>query len=469
MRGSSALNTGIRGLARGFLILFLALLGYVGYLQTVGSSAIATREENARSSLEESQAPRGQIVAAGGEVLARSVPAGTSRSGRQLYERHYPEGRSTAHIVGYISKKYGRTGIEAAENTTLSGIGGGRFFDRLLRAATNTQERGRDIQLTIDLELQKEARRVLAGRNGSIVVVNPSTGAILAAYSNPTYDPTGIDSAFPSLSKKEDSPLLNRATQGLYPPGSTMKVITAAAALSSGTTQISEHFEGPSALVVEGNKVTNYRDQTCGDFDLLTAFAKSCNTIFAKLGLSVGGEEMSDTAAEFGFGRRPSIEIPASASRYPDPEKMARVDLAWSAVGQADVLATPLQMALVAAAVANDGVVPAAHLIQNDIDINRIRGNRVVSEVVAGDLQIMMEAVVESGTGRAAARRDITIAGKTGTAEVAKGRSHAWFIGYAPAENPTAAIAVLVEHGGTGGSVAAPLAARLLAKAAAKR
>ena len=455
--GSPA-NGRIRALFRIILGLFLALFLYIAYLQTIAADGTAGRSENTRTAFEEFESPRGSILSSDGAVLAESVA-----DGQGGFVRRYPLGSVAAHLVGYDSFRFGSTGIERARSAILSGISGGRLFDKLLRLAVPGDDSGRDVVLTIDSVLQQLAAELLGSRNGAVVMLRIDDGAILAAHSYPSFNPEHIDTELPNLRERTDAPLLNRAFQGLYTPGSTFKVITTASALDSGVATPDSTLSSPPVLTIEGGDITNHRRENCGELSISEAFARSCNTAFAALGVEVGENNLFETARSFGFEKSIIDVLPANPSRLPAGGVEDDLDLGWTSAGQGRTLASPLQMAIVAAVVAGDGRLASPRLIQSDFrGANSLIDRAVIPSEIAKELQKMMERVVASGTGQAASVPGIRVAGKTGTAELADAADHAWFIGYAPATAPQVAVAVIVENGGSGGAVAAPIAGKLL-------
>ena len=432
---------------------------------------------------------RGVIVSADTVVSAQSDPL---ESG-QTFVRNYPTGENYAHTVGFVSVLFGARGLERVRaddlvsnrDTTISGV---------LNALMGGDPRPRGLRLTIDDELQAVAKAALGNDQGAVFAIDPSTGAVLAAVSTPGFDPNtlvGPDAgpAGQELDEDPTEPLLDRSINKTYPPGSTFKVITTAAALDAGIAGPSTEFADPMALNLPGSTATisNYDGGVCVDGTKVTleqAFVSSCNTVFADLGMQVGAEQLVATAERFGFNSVIPYDLEVLASVVPEVSSFA-VDppaIAQNAIGQRDVRATPIQMALVAAAVANGGeiMIPfvVADVFTADGEIESSTAptlwQRATSPASAAVLTDMMERVVTSGTGRNAAVPGIRIAGKTGTAEVTGAPPHAWFIGFGPVDaepgQPQIALAVIVESGGsvgetaTGGSVAAPIAAEILAE-----
>ncbi|MDP3012751.1 MAG: penicillin-binding transpeptidase domain-containing protein, partial [Candidatus Subteraquimicrobiales bacterium] len=446
------------------LLFFVAIILNLTYLQIFASEKIVSHPKNTRGIERELLIPRGSIVSADGEILAKDV-----RMDGKFF-RNYPFGEITAHLIGFNSVKYGRSGVEAAFNDYLLGKREAAsikdFIDQLMG-----RQVGYDLELTLNAKLQRKAAELLWDKKGAIVALNPKTGEILAMASNPTFNPNNIETLWKDLNKSLDAPLLNRATQGLYPPGSTFKIITAAAALEEKVAESSSVYEGPKELPIDGSSVTNFKDQNYGVMTLKRAFEVSCNTVFAQVGLELTADKLIEYAEKFGFNKDVPFELPSKQSKIGDPSEMDAVMLAWSAVGQGETLATPLRVALVVSVIANDGKMMKPFLVK---EIRSSQGQlvkrfapqilrKVLSQKTTQKMIEFMVAAVEGGTGRRAKIEGVTVAGKTGTAEAGKGKEpHAWFVAFAPAEDPQIVIAVVVENGGIGGKVAAPIARELI-------
>ena len=439
------------------------------------------RPENKRSIAKEMKIKRGDILGYDGSVMA-----GTERRSGYYY-RDYPNGTLAPQLLGYDSVRYGRSGIEAQLNDELTGqssdLGVQNWVDKLL----GRRPKGANLKLTLVPAVQKVAQSELQGLKGAIVVLDPTTGALIASASAPTYDPANLEERWATLSKDSSAPLLNRPTQGLYVPGSAFKVVTGSAGLDTGKVTPDTEFVDTGTYVVFGGKVTNYGGAVYGPNDLTTAMTLSINTTFAKIGNLLGRKRLIAGAQQYGFYQKPPLELPAgeivASGRYgkkgllsPDAF-MDPLDVAWAACGQERMLATPLQMALVAGGVANGGRVMKPYYLQEIVtpDGRSVRKTQPEQWLVATKpatataLNLMMQRVVNSGTATAAALEGIQVAGKTGTAEKGDGTNLAWFIGFAPAEDPTIAIAVVVEDTqSTGGEAAAPLAAAVIKTALAQ-
>jgi len=468
-----------RSIHRLYLVIvcaFALLAAFLGWWQIVRASSLAQREDNPYLYQRERLVDRGRIITADGKLLARSVP--TTSSGQTVYRRVYPNGRLAPHVVGYASPQLGQSGVEAALNRFLGGSYGAQPL--LERLNLDTKE-GADVQLTLDSRVQAAANEALAGTgsSGAVVAIDPTSGAVLAMASNPTFNLQNVASNFQAITSRQGSPLLNRATQGGQPPGSTFKVVTATAALRSGIATPDTSYTDNGRFVVNGRAITNFGGQVFGGHDLTTALTKSINTTFAQLGQELGPGRLGDQMDAFGFGRRPALsDLPSNelmaSGRYRDgkilPNGEEGIDAARIAIGQEQLLVTPLQMAMVASAVANGGKMMRPYLVSRVRDrrgeiVREARpdeAGEAMSPDVAGQVSAMMRNVVSEGTGTAAALSGLEVAGKTGTADV-PGGNMAWFIGFAPADDPRVAVAVRIDNtSGTGGRVAAPIAAQVM-------
>ena len=468
-----------RAISRMFLVgvvLFVALVINLTWIQVFHAKALFDKPQNQRRIAEDMKIKRGRILAFDGTTLAGSV----RRSG--YYYRDYPSGSLAPQMVGYESVRLGLTGIEATMDDYLTGRAGGLgvqpFIDRLL----GRRPTGADVKLTIVPDVQRAAQTALVGKIGAIVALDPLTGAVIASASAPTYNLGDVEGQWRRLRSDPSAPLLDRATQGLYPPGSSFKVVTAAAGLDTGKVTPTTEFDDTGTYVVYGGKVTNYHGEVFGANTFTQALTFSINTTFGKVGDLVGRGGLVGYMQHFGFWMVPPIELPAgsvlASGRYdggtllsPDA-KMDPLAVAWAAVGQEKVLATPLQMALVAAGVADGGRVMKPYLVQQVISpsgkvvkqASPAVWQTAMSPATAATLNTMMQQVVNTpgGTGAAAALPGVTVAGKTGTAQ--RGLTNmAWFIAFAPADAPRVAVAVAIENTlSTGGQEAAPLAAQVL-------
>ena len=479
------MNRPLRKVAVACLLLFAVLLVNANLRQTVLAEGYRDNSSNRRVLERTYERERGAIALsdASRPLVARSV----EQDAQFKYRRTYPARDLYAHVTGFYSFLYGASGIERSEDDLLSGEDDELFVERFSDTLTGREPRGGDVVLTLQSAAQQAAFDGLAGKRGAVVALNPKTGAILAMVSAPSYDPNMV-STFDGDAAREyydranadpAKPLLNRAISQTYPPGSTFKVITSAAALKGGLTPQSLVASPPTLTLPQtSNPLRNFGGSTCGAdrITLADALRISCNTAFAQLALDLGADEMRAQSEAFGIGDRDlKIPLTVSQSRYPaDPTPP---QLGQTGIGQFDVQVSPLQMAMVASGVANRGQVMKPYLIQEvqAPDLSRLRiaepevYRDAVTPAVADQLTAMMEGVVANGSARSAQIDGVRVAGKTGTAQNAPGAApHAWFIGFAPADDPQVAVAVLVENGGdagseaTGGRVAAPIARSVL-------
>ncbi|GEN81500.1 peptidoglycan D,D-transpeptidase FtsI family protein [Actinotalea fermentans] len=483
------MNTPLRRLATVVTVMFLALMVGTTWVQFVQAPSLNSDQRNVRTLYREFGNFRGPIVA-GGEAIVTSTPVDDSFG----YQRSYANGLLYAPVTGYYSVVYGRTGIEEWFNTELNGSADSLFYERLQDLVTGRQTRGASVELTIDPTVQQAAWDALGDQRGAVVALDPTTGAILAMVSKPSYDPNVLSShdlasvrtAWESLLADPGDPLVNRAIAGdTYPPGSTFKLITAAAALENGmTAQTPVAAPRELTLPQTSTVLRNFGGSACsstGAMTLADALRISCNTAFAQIGIDLGADELRAQAEAFGFGSPLNVPMDVTESRFPtDPDAP---QTALSAIGQYEVRVTPLQMAMVAAAIGNGGVQMTPYLVQavrsqdltvvDETDPSEL--GRPISATTATQLRDMMVGVVADGTGQRAQIPGVTVAGKTGTAQTTDDVApHAWFTAFAPAEAPRVAVAVVVENGGsmgseaTGGAVAAPIARAVIEAALAR-
>jgi len=478
------MNRPLRRVGVACLLLFGLLLLQVNWIQVVKAKDYRNDPRNRRVLLREYDRERGPIVVGTGSqrvAVAKSVKT----SDALKYLRTYPgDPRVYAPVLGFASFVYGYTGIERQENSVLSGDDERLLVRRLSDYITGRQIKGGTVELTINPKAQTAAFQGLAGKRGAVVALDPRTGAVLAEASSPSYDPNPISShdgrsiraAYQALLRAAEDPLSNRGVQDTYPPGSTFKVITTAAALAHGYTP-QTRIPSPTVLDLPGTtaNLKNFGGETCGDGKsdtLLNSLEISCNTAFGALGMKLGQDVVRKQAEAFGFGDS-GLDLPQPVATSEFPTGLTKAQTAQSSIGQYDVRVTPLQMAMVAAGIGNNGDIMRPYLVNRTLapDLSELSKadpqvyKHAVSSSVAAAVTSMMVAVVEKGTGTNAQIPGVTVAGKTGTAQHGPGAApHAWFIGFAPAVHPVVAVAVLVEDGGslgsdaTGGKVAAPIA-----------
>jgi len=478
-------NVPLRRVATVVLVMFLALMVSTTYIQFVQADSLNNDPRNARTIYREYNKFRGPIVVAG-DAVAFSTPVDDAYG----FQRSYSSGPLYAPITGFLSLTNGRTEIEDKENDFLNGEASSLWWDRLSALFTGEQPQGASVELTIDPAAQQAAWDALGDQRGAVVAIEPSTGRVLALVSKPSYDPNALathDTAlaretYQELLNADGNPMSNRAIRGnTYPPGSTFKIVTSAAAIESGQYTAESVIPAPDEFPypqAPSNTMKNFGGSRCsptGEMTLADALRISCNTAFANLSVTLGEDVMRQQAEDFGFDQRLEIPMDVTPSQFPAPgTEGAQPDgIARAGIGQGEVKVTPLQMAMVAAAIANDGVQMAPYTVETirnpDLDVvqqNQPRRLRTsVSTSTAEQLTQMMVGVVQNGSGSAAQIPGVQVAGKTGTAETGgEAAPHAWFTSFAPADDPQVAVAVIVENGGsigseaTGGAIAAPIA-----------
>lgn len=450
----------IRNVAFGLLGLLVILFIYLSYIQVVQSEFLSMHPLNRRIIEVSRNIQYGMIADRNGEKLAYSKKIG------DIFKREYPYAAIAAQVVGYDSITYGKSGLESTFNGELAG---NNISIAHLGAISHlfTNKAGNNVILTLDANLQEIAYKALGNHKGAVVAINPKTGEILAMVSKPSFDPNQIDQQWNNISTDEDSPLLNRVTQGLYPPGSTIKVMIAEAALKEKVIDLKRTIDCEGILKIPPDYILQESHlEAYGKINLAEALAVSSNVFFGTISLELGRTKMANAFERFGFKRPVSLELQESTSHLPDFSSLGNGDLAQTGIGQGSLLVTPLRMAMLASSFANKGKIMKPYLVTK---ITAPDGSLIktftpeewltpTSSLLADEINTMMVKVVRDGTGTAAALSGVLVAGKTGTAENSHGDSHAWFIGFAPADNPQVAIAVIVENAGFGGSIAAPIA-----------
>ncbi|MBG0827043.1 penicillin-binding protein 2 [Planomonospora sp. ID67723] len=476
------MNGTLKRAALACMVMFGLLMVNVNYLQAVRADDLRKDSRDRRNFFARYEVERG-LITAGKKVLAESVDTGDPET---RFARRYPGGEVYAPVTGFFAPESARD-IEGETNDLLDGSSADLVIRRGIDLFTGKTTKGANVELTINPKAQEAAYKALgaSGRKGALVAIEPKTGAVLAMVSIPTYDPNllapadkaKVNAAYNKLDKDEDKPLVNRAIERTYPPGSTFKVVTMAAYLESDDSLGPQsQVDAPQRLDLPNTTadLPNYGGAACGAGRVTLSFAleKSCNTPFGKIGMDLGYETMKDQAAKFGIGDGNPLKIPmpvAASSIGPEEDQAA---LAQASIGQRSNQMTPLQMAMIAAGIANDGVVMKPYLVKKvaDAEGGEIETadpeelDTAISEENAAKLQEMMVNVVELGTAGAAKIPGVKVGGKTGTAETAEGRApHAWFISFAPADDPKIAVALIVESGSagndaSGGQTAAPIA-----------
>jgi peptidoglycan glycosyltransferase len=455
------------------LVLFGLLAGFTSWWSVIAAEDLRENSRNAREVLEEQRTRRGPIRARDGTLIAGSV-----RAGGGTYARRYPLDELFAFPVGYSFLRLNRSGLEQSRNDVLAGNRDGDV-GAVFESLRGDDEAGDEVRTTLDVGAQRRAYAALAGREGSVVAIEPRTGKVRVMASTPTFDPNRLR----DRASLEGVSTLNRATQGRYAPGSTFKVVTATAAIDSGEFSPDSQVNGRSPKVISGAPLNNFANEQFGSIPLTQALTQSVNTVWAEVGERLGAETMQRYMERFGFYEQVPVDLPDGQrgssgvrKRGPGLVEMTdpRVDVGRVAIGQGDLLVSPLQMAMVASAVANRGRLMRPTLtdaiVENGSgrvdDVEPEELSEVMSSETARQVGDMMANVVREGTGTAAALEGTPVAGKTGTAEknVATRLNQPWFIGFAPRENPRIAIAVTIESSiaGSGGTVAAPVAKQVL-------
>jgi peptidoglycan glycosyltransferase len=479
-------------LLAGFLVVGAAL----GYWQILEAGALEARANNPRAVEAELRVLRGRIVDRNGVVLARTVQEDDGP------HREYAL-PAVVHVVGYHSTRFGNSGVEAAYDRYLRGAQGGDALSRLGDELLHRSTVGSDVRLTIDAELSRVAAQALGNNAGAAVALDPRSGEVLALVSAPYFDARQLAERWESLRDDEAAPLLARATEGLYVPGSVFKIVTAAAAIDLNAVQVDAAHDCTTDLVVDGFRIQQKNHPQLRRVTFAQDFAWSDNVTFAKTGLGLGtpgpinfddaaprpypweregiqasARQLLEYAHRFGFGQRIPFDLPVAISRVAEREEFTPVELAVTAFGQGQLEATPLLMALIGATVVNGGGMPAPYLVaavespSGTIERPHAPGGRlrqVISPATASTMNRLMVQSVDEGYARPAQIAGVRVGGKTGTAETGQGRvPHSWFVGYAPADHPRVAVAVIAENRGSGSDVATPAARRIMEAALAR-
>jgi peptidoglycan glycosyltransferase len=487
-------NRQIRRVAAFVGVMMLALFLNLNYVQVVKGDSYRDNPKNQRVILNEYSSPRGQIIV-DGNPIAQSIKTNDELK----YLRQYPNGPLYAPLTGFYSLVYGKDGLEDIDDSVLAGTDSRLLGNRITDILTGRDPKGGSVVLTINPAAQQAAYKALAGRRGAVVAMDPVTGKILAAVTSPSYDPNtlsshnvdSIDASYKALTNDPNDPMLNRAFQQNYPPGSVFKVIVAAAALKTGI-KPADQVSAPTKLVLPdsgGTTMSNYDNETCGNGttdSFSDALAISCNTAFAQLGLNLGESALTDEARLFGIDDNPR-QVPLAVARSTVGPINSKGDLAHASIGQQSVRITPLEGAMIASAVANRGALMQPYLVAQELgpDLSVLSGsqtepkqfNQVLDPDLDDELVQMMIGVVQHGTGTAAQIKDIngvTVGGKTGTADTGvltgpDSAAHDWFVGFANLNGtPQIAVSVILENGAgskneaTGGLTAAPVAQQVM-------
>lgn len=455
--GRVSLGKRLTGTMIVFSALFALLVANLTMIMVIQADEYKNMPINNHTLAKESKTERGAITTYDNVLLAHSVLQDDGS-----YKREYPAGNLAAHVVGYASDTYGTSGIEASCNDTLKGESNYASWIDVLNSYSGAGTAGNDVKLTINSTIQKAAQDSLKGYKGACVAIDPKTGAVLALASSPTYDADDVDNILSSGG--DSSALYNRATQALYSPGSTFKIVTLTTALADNVATESTPYDSPSTLDIGGGKVTNFNNSSYGTITLQRATELSANTVFAQLGDQIGADGLVSSSEKFGFNNALNFDLPLAKSLMPDPNEMTEWETAWAAAGEpvgehaspAGPQATVLQMALVGCAIANNGTIMQPYLVDsvnNSDGKNSYRAtpstmSNVCSSSVAKRVRTVLEGVVNNGTGKAAAISGVQIAGKTGTAETGKEKDDRWFVGMGPSDDCSVVVAVVLEEAG---------------------
>jgi penicillin-binding protein A len=460
------------------VLLFALLIAFTSRWTVFEASSLRSSPLNRRALLEQERIARGPILAADGTVLARSV-----RGGEGTYERTYPRGEEFANAIGYSYTDLGQTGLERFRNSALNGQTGTNL-QTILNQLQGKRPQGNEVITALDPQAQQKAIAALGEHHGAVVALDPRTGAVKVMVSSPSYDPNRLPSPGVYARLTNDArgrPLVNRAVQFGYAPGSTFKVVTATAAIDTGQFTPESTLSGRNDVLISGVPLGNDDGESYGQITLTEALTKSVNTVWAQVAVQLGERTMARYMNRFGFDRKPELDYPSeemsTSGEYLGerllPPTSPRVDVGRMGIGQDKLAVVPLQMAEVAAAVANHGRLMAPHLTERIVDpegrtvqqiLPRVQ-SVVMKSSTANAVTGMMEAVVNEGTGTEAQIPGVQVAGKTGTAETQIGTAinNVWFIAFAPAANPRVAIAVTLEHvPGQGAAFAAPVAREVM-------
>lgn len=462
-----------------FTALFAVLIGNITYIQVIKASEYQDMPSNNHTINKARYIKRGSIITADGLTLAESIQQADG-----TYARSYPNGNLAAHVVGYYSQQYGTMGIENTQNDTLTGSKDYSSWQNALNSLAGISEPGNSVQLTIDSRIQRAAEQALAGRVGAIVALDPRSGAVLAWASAPTFDNTNIQAAIEdaNASGGADTSMYDRATLALYTPGSTFKVLTLASAIENGLATLDTTYDSPGRMEIGGADVVSIGERGHGTISLAKAFALSSNTVFGQVADGLGAEKLVATARAFGYGQQLGLDFTTAASVMPNPEEMTEWELAWAGAGQPvgqghtpGPQATVMQNALMAATIANNGIAMNPYVVSQILApdgtvLKTTRGRslgQAVSSGTAEQVKQTMLDVVQNGTGSAAAIAGVKVAGKTGTAETNNANANSTFVGFAPYDTPTVAIAVVIEQNAKGEESAAAVGGQVLRAALA--
>lgn len=455
-----------------FLICFMGLISYITYFEIIVGPKIVNSSYNKRLWVKRNEVLRGTIYDRNGRPLTKS-----ERIDKETQKREYTGGEIFAHILGYVDIRYGITGLERKYDEQLMSTNIQDNIRSLIKNKGKSEEKiGNNLKTTLDYDVQNRAYQLLGDNKGAVVVLNPKTGEILAMVSKPSFNPNNLQDIWQSINQDERRPLINRATAGLYPPGSTFKVVTAISALENIPGIANRRFNDDGSLYISSDySLHNFAGEVLGNISFREAFAHSSNVVFGGLGLELGNDKLKATSEKFFFNKEiPADGIPVEPSKFPTLKKYEKGSIAQSAIGQSSDLASPLQMAVVTSTIANGGVMMKPYLVKEVVTskgelIKSIQPEsigQITSADAANTVKEYMRGVVAEGTGGNAAIQGIEVGGKTGTADHQEGGKaappHSWFIGFAPYNDPEVAVAVIVEEGGQGGKAAATIASEVM-------
>lgn len=445
-----------------FTILFVGMIGYLVWFVALNEKTLINNSYNSRQKLLASQNVRGSIYAADGTVLAYTD---VGEDGTEA--RVYPYGETFAHVIGYST--YGRSGVEEQANYYLLHTNAPLAL-RVINGRTGTKNPADDVYTTLDVGLQEAARKAMRGRSGAVIVTEVDTGRILAMVSLPDYDPNRIEELWPRLMEDEESgTLVNRATQGLYPPGSTFKILTALEYIRENPETWQEYtYDCSGAYEEGGSRINCYHGSRHGEIDFEEAFSRSCNAAFAHIGSGLDRESFAATLDAAFFNNTLPVAFPYSQGSVAPLETLSADEMLQTAIGQGKTQMSPMQLNMITAAAANGGICYTPYVVDRVVNcegtvIRQFKPSvcgRIMSEEESAILRDLMQAVVEEGTGRGLSGLSYTVGGKTGSAEYGKvkGDSHAWFTGFAPVEDPEICVTVILEGAGSGSEYAVPVA-----------
>jgi peptidoglycan glycosyltransferase len=461
-----------------FLICFIGLISYITYFEIIVGPKIVNSPYNKRMWVKRNEVLRGTIYDRNGKPLTKS-----ERINAETQKREYTGGELFAHVLGYVDIKYGITGLERKYDEELMSTDIKDNVKNLLLNKGKTEEKiGNSLKTTLDFETQKKAYDMLGDNKGAVVALNPKTGEILSMVSKPSFNPNNLQEIWADINKDKNFPLINRASAGLYPPGSTFKAITAISALENIPGIKNRTFEDNGSLYISKDySLHNFSGEVLGSLSFKDAFTHSSNVVFGSLGLELGNDKLKQTAEKFYFNKEiPADGIPVEASKFPTLKNYEKGSIAQSAIGQSSDLASPLQMAVVTSTIANSGIMMKPYLVKDVVtskgqlvkNIQPESLGQITSADTANTMKDFMKSVVQEGTGVNAAIEGIEVGGKTGTAdhqyEGKDAPPHSWFIGFAPYNDPQVAVAVIVEDGGQGGKAAARIASEVMRTALRK-